>query len=168
MTEILTPRLALTTLTRDEAAAILEGDREGRGWVDDYPTDGDIVVASIVGEAGEHYDELATFGVLQVRLLRTDEAVGGIGFLSAPDADGSAEIGYGFAASVRRQGLATEAVRAVCSWAAGEGLRTVTAVTAVDNVASHGVLEKAGFTRGEILEIPDEGLMIEWERSLEE
>lgn len=168
MTQIRTDRLLLTTLTREEAAAIRAGDRTARAWAEDYPTEGDVLVASIVGEAGEHYDESATFGVLQVRLRSTGEAVGGIGFLFAPDEDGSAEVGYGIAESVRRQGLASEALRAVCAFAAERGLRSVTALTAPGNAASHGVLVKAGFTRGGILDVPDEGPMIQWARTLED
>ena len=114
MTQIRTDRLLLTTLTRDEAAAIRAGDRTGRAWAEDYPTEGDVLVASVVGEAGEHYDESATFGVLQVRL------------------------------------------------------RSITALTAPGNVASHGVLVKAGFTRGGLLDVPDEGPMVQWARTLED
>ena len=46
MTLVVTERLTLTTLTVAEAAAIVAGDRAGRPWVDDYPTEGDVVVAA--------------------------------------------------------------------------------------------------------------------------
>ena len=85
MTLLGTERLVLETLTVDEARAISSGDRSGRAWADDYPSDGDLVVAGIAVEAGEHYDESVELGILQVRRRDTGLAIGGIGFISAPD-----------------------------------------------------------------------------------
>jgi RimJ/RimL family protein N-acetyltransferase len=166
VTRLTTARLVLETLTADEARAIRAGDRAGRDWAEDYPFEGDAFVAGVIGEAGEHYDESAPLGVLQVRLAATGAAVGGIGFLSAPTEDGSAEVGYGFVTSVRGQGLATEALEAVLAHAAEQGLRTVVAMTAVDNIASQRVLERCGFVRGETVDTEDEGPMIRWARSV--
>jgi RimJ/RimL family protein N-acetyltransferase len=161
-----TERLVLETLTVDEARAIAEGDRVGRAWADDYPSEGDVVVARLILEATDDYDELAPLGALQVRLADDGRAVGGIGFVSAPDAEGAAEVGYGLVPSVRRQGLATEALRAVCDWAGTAGVVTVIAMTDPDNVASHGVLRRVGFTRdGE--EATHDGLMWRWRRSVQ-
>jgi RimJ/RimL family protein N-acetyltransferase len=169
VTSIRTERLLLDTLTLDEAIAICAGDRAGRRWVEDYPTEGDVVVASIALEAGEHYDESATFGVLQMRWAATGEAIGGIGFISAPAEDGSAEIGYGLAESFRRRGLATEAVRAVCAWAAEQqDVRSVVALTALDNGASQSVLVACGFLPGETVDGGDDGPMLRWELALHE
>lgn len=162
---ITTERLLLETLTADEAAAIRAGDRAGRCWADDYPTDGDAVVAGIIGEAGDAYDEEAELGVLQIRLASSGEAVGGVGFLSGADADGIAEIGYGIAESVRGQGIATEAVAAVLGWAAGSGITAVEAVTDPENRPSHRVLERCGFERaGEC--VTDDGRMLRWLRPM--
>lgn len=167
MTTLRTARLVLETLTADEAAAIREGDRAGRAWAEDYPSEGDAFVAGVVGEAGEHYDESTPLGVLQIRLAGSALAVGGIGFLSAPDDDGSAEVGYGLVVSARGQGLATEALEAVLALAAGQGLRSVVALTAVDNVASQRVLGRCGFVRHETVDVGDEGPMIRWVRALD-
>jgi RimJ/RimL family protein N-acetyltransferase len=145
VTLIVTDRLVLGTLSRDEAAAIRAGDRRGRAWADDYPSEGDVVVAQVVGEAGEHYDESAVYGPLQVRATSTGLAVGGIGFLSAPDPDGFAEIGYGLVPSARGLGYATEAVSAVLLWAATTGLAAIEAMTQPDNLASQRVLARCGF-----------------------
>jgi RimJ/RimL family protein N-acetyltransferase len=162
---IVTERLILETLTADEAAAIREGDRRGRAWADDYPTDGDVVVAGIVGEAAAHYDEQAPIGVMQVRLGSSGEAIGGVGFISAPDADGVVEIGYGLAESVRGQGLATEAVSAMIGWVAGIGVTAVEAFTTPDNLPSQRVLHRCGFDQvGETT--TDEGPMLRWLRLL--
>ncbi len=166
MTLLRTPRLLLGTMTADEARAIREGDRAGRAWAEDYPFEGDALVAAVIGEAGEHYDESEPLGVLQVRLAATGTAVGGIGFLRGPTEDRRAEVGYGFVASARGRGFATEALEAVLSHAAAQGLRAVVAMTAVDNVASQRVLERCGFVRGETVDSGDEGPMIQWEHAL--
>lgn len=164
-TRIVTARLVLETLTRDEAAAIRSADRTGRCWAADYPTEGDGVVAAVVGEAGEDYDEAAVLGPLQVRLGSTGEAVGGVGFLSAPDQDGVAEVGYGLTVSAQGNGYATEALSAVIGWAAAHSVVAVEAMTAPDNVDSHRVLERCRFEQvGEI--DSDEGRLLRWLRRL--
>jgi RimJ/RimL family protein N-acetyltransferase len=162
---IVTERLVLETLTADEAAAIRADDRQGRHWAADYPTDGDRVVAAIIGEAGDAYDEAAPLGVLQARLGATGEAVGGVGFLSAPDPHGEAEVGYGFAASAHGRGLATEALEAVIGWAAGAGVTVVVALTTEDNVPSQRVLERCAFARDGVV-VTQEGRMLRWARRL--
>lgn len=162
MTLLRTPRLLLETLSDDEAAAVRSGDRDGRAWADDYPTEGDVLVAGVVLEAGEHRDPSGPLGVFQVRLREGGDAVGGIGFLSAPTADGEAEVGYGLAESVRGRGLATEALRAVCAHAAEHGVRVVLALTDPDNVASQRVLEHVGFVRDEVPEQTESGPMLRW------
>jgi RimJ/RimL family protein N-acetyltransferase len=168
VTTIRTPRLLLETLTSDEAAAIRAGDRSGRSWADDYPTDGDAVVAGVIGEAGEHYDERTDLGVLQARLRSSRVAVGGIGFLWAPSPEGEVEVGYGFAESVQGQGLATEALRGVVAHARDRGVRTIMALTDPDNRASQRVLEHCDFERDLEPEITDEGPMLRWTLDLRE
>jgi [ribosomal protein S5]-alanine N-acetyltransferase len=155
-----TERLVLETLTRDEVAAILAGDRDGRAWADDYPTEGDLVVAAVIGEAGEYYAENATLAVFQVRDAASGDAIGGIGFLSAPR-DGEAEVGYGIAESARGRGLATEALQAVVLLAHDHGVERVVALTEPSNTPSHAVLERTGFVKdGEVR--TDEGEMWRW------
>jgi RimJ/RimL family protein N-acetyltransferase len=166
VTTIRTERLLLQTLTADEALAVFRGEREGRAWAPDYPTEGDLVVAGIVVEAGEHYDEATVYGVQQVRLAATGEAIGGIGFVHAPDAHGEAEIGYGLAASAQGHGLATEAVTAVAAWAAEQGLRVLVALTAPDNLASQGVLARCGFSRVGVVDGGEDGELQRWEHVL--
>jgi RimJ/RimL family protein N-acetyltransferase len=167
VTFVATERLTLTTLTRDEADALRVGERTGRAWAPDYPTDGDLLVAAVVGEAGDAYDEAAVLGPLQIRRAATGEAIGGIGFLSAPDADGAAEVGYGLAESARGQGLATEALAAVLALARSCGVRVVVAMTAPDNAPSHRVLQRTGFVRAGESESAEDGVLWRWEHSLE-
>ncbi len=60
--------------------------------------------------------------------------------------DGTAELGYRVAQRVAGRGVATETVKELCRLAAAQyGLRTLTAQTTYDNVASQNVLTKAGF-----------------------
>lgn len=161
MTLVLTPRLTLTTLSREEARAVAEGDREGRGWALDYPTEGDAVVAGVVLEAGDAYDEQSPLGPMQVRVTQTGQVVGGIGFLHPPDPEGAVEIGYGLAESARGNGYATEAVTAVVALARAQGASRVVALTTPDNVASQRVLERCGFAREGTVET-DEGELLRW------
>jgi RimJ/RimL family protein N-acetyltransferase len=147
--ELVTERLTLVPLTRAEAAAVVALAREnaGRSWAADYPTEGDLLVAAVVGEAGDAYDDGAPLGPMQVVLTATGEVVGGAGFLFPPDADGSVEIGYGLAASVRGRGLATEAVEALVARAAERGATAVVALTTPENAPSQRVLARCGFVR---------------------
>ena len=60
--------------------------------------------------------------------------------------DGMAELGYRVAQQAAGRGVATTAVRDLCSLAASShGVRTVRAATSHTNVASRRVLLKAGF-----------------------
>lgn len=164
-TRIVTARLVLEALSPEEAAAIRADDRTGRAWAADYPTEGDRVVAAVVGEAGDHYDVDSALGPLQIRSAATGEAIGGVGFLSAPDEHGIVEVGYGLAGSARHQGLATEALAAVLGWAAAHGATGVEAMTDPANTASHRVLERCGFAQtGEVM--AEEGRLLRWLRRL--
>lgn len=72
--------------------------------------------------------------------------IGSVGFHSPPDEDGRVEIGYRVEARYRRQGVATEVVRAMFDWAAREhGIDRFRASTAPDNLASQAVLARFGF-----------------------
>jgi len=76
------------------------------------------------------------------------EAVGGIGFVLQEDIERvSAEIGYWLAEPFWGRGIATDAVRAVTTYAiAKHALTRVYARVADWNTASMRVLEKAGYT----------------------
>jgi RimJ/RimL family protein N-acetyltransferase len=162
-TDIRTERLLLRRLTLDEARAVVALDRAGRAWAADYPTEGDLVVAGIACEAGEHYDETGQFGVYQVLLHETGEVIGGVGFIHPPES-GAVEVGYGLADSARGRGLASEALRAVAAWAAEHGVTLVVAMTATDNVASQRVVERVGFVRRpDVVVDPEDGPLWRWE-----
>ena len=60
--------------------------------------------------------------------------------------DGNAEVGYRVAQHVAGRGVTTATVRELCQLAVAQhGLRTLTAATSSDNIASQKVLANAGF-----------------------
>jgi RimJ/RimL family protein N-acetyltransferase len=161
VTSLRSARLRLDTMTTAHAAAIAADDRAGRGWAPDFPTEGDRLVAALVLEAGPDYDEDEPLGPLLIRRLDTDEVVGGVGFLHAPDEAGAVEIGYGLAPTARGMGFATEAVRRVLAHAGDQGVTSVIALTTHDNVPSHRVLERCGFQRDGEVDTED-GRLLRW------
>lgn len=93
------------------------------------------------------------------------EAVALLGTRGPVDAAGRVEIGYGTNRSACGRGVATEAVRALAAWLlATPGVTRVTARTAVANVASQRVLEKAGFARVGTSWDEEDGDLVDWER----
>jgi RimJ/RimL family protein N-acetyltransferase len=94
---------------------------------------------------------LGTDAVFAVRHAGTGQILGMVGLhnITGPDAPHGAqgEIGYWTAASARRRGYTTEAVRAVCRWALSElGLARIEWIAFDGNEGSRAVARKAGFT----------------------
>src|SRR5262249_28312880 len=89
----------------------------------------------------------AEFGIWLIIERGAAIVVGDAGFKGAPT-DRMVEIGYSIIPSRRRRGYATEAARALISWALErDAVDTVVAACAIDNVASIRTLERLGFTR---------------------
>jgi RimJ/RimL family protein N-acetyltransferase len=85
---------------------------------------------------------------LALELKATGRLIGSIRLWVVDEANRTAELGYSLAASVWRQGLASEASRAML--AAGFGalsLHRIIATCDVGNLASWGVMEKIGMRR---------------------
>jgi RimJ/RimL family protein N-acetyltransferase len=77
---------------------------------------------------------------------RTRHAIGSAGFHAPPDADGRVEVGYRVEPDHRRQGVATEVVRALFDWAAREhDVRNFRASVSPNNVASLAIIRGFGF-----------------------
>jgi RimJ/RimL family protein N-acetyltransferase len=93
-------------------------------------------------------------------------ALGGCGFKGPPDAEGIVEIAYGVDPTHRGRGYATEAARALVTFAFDSGLvHLIRAHTKLGNTASERVLAKCGFERiGEVID-PEDGLVWRWERT---
>jgi RimJ/RimL family protein N-acetyltransferase len=99
-----------------------------------------------------------------IRMMIADgEVVGTCGVKGEPSPGGDVEIGYGVSASRRRRGHATRAVAAlVAAIRRDPAIRTVTAETLVDNVASQGVLKRCGFRYAGTRFDPNDGELIVW------
>jgi ribosomal-protein-alanine N-acetyltransferase len=145
----LSPRLVLRPVPWDAVQAITAG-RRLPGWADDYPDEGDAVIAGLLFRAGPAAWPGANqaWGHRQVVERATGLAVGGIGFAGPPGAAGEVELGYGIVPSRQGRGYATEAVAAMLAVAwADPVVEAVVATTATGNAASQRVLAKAGFRR---------------------
>lgn len=141
--------LTLVPFTADVADDVLAGRRRSN-WAADYPTEGDLEVAERMRSGRWTVD--ADGGPWHPWQIVDDErgiVVGGIGFHGPPDEHGSVEIGYGVAATVQGQGIATHAVGLIVELARRFGASEVVAGTDQDNPASQRVLEKCGFFRTE-------------------
>lgn len=93
------------------------------------------------------------------------EAVGQLGTKGPIGVDGTVEIGYGLNRDVRGRGLATEAVGALVAQLRRRGVTTVTAQTAVTNVASQKVLQHNGFERTGTGWDREDGDLLSWART---
>ena len=97
---------------------------------------------------------------------RDDQCViGAASFKGPPDDDGVVEIAYGIAPSYRGRGFATEAARALVSFALERvDVTSIRAHTKPENDASGRVLSKCGFHQVGEVEDPEDGLVWRWER----
>ncbi|WJH35311.1 GNAT family N-acetyltransferase [Paenibacillus sp. CC-CFT747] len=87
------------------------------------------------------------WGVWYVVDKMTRQVIGDLGFKGKPSGR-TVEVGYGFLPEVHNRGYATEAVKALLTWAFSTGqVDRVTAECLQDNPASRRVLEKAGFVQ---------------------
>lgn len=139
--ELTTDRLRLRPWTTAEATAVL-ADTRSPHWADDFPAEGDRVIAGLFDQhpawLGEHGHRL---------IIERDSGlvVGSLGLFWPPN-EGVLEIGYGIVASRRGRGYAPEATRALTSFAlTAPGVHTVVANVELSNPASVRVLEKASF-----------------------
>src|SRR5579863_6643844 len=114
------PHLVLRALSRDEAAFIVTEDRSGRSWAPDYPTPADVGITAIAlaGRATFPSYEVP-WGLFVIVEKSSGQSVGGIGFKGMPNERGEVEVGYGVCPSRQRQGVATEALDALCAFANG-------------------------------------------------
>ncbi|MEV8319933.1 GNAT family N-acetyltransferase [Streptomyces sp. NPDC059900] len=140
---MITERLVLRPWTMSEATAVL-GEHRSANWADDFPAEGDRVIASLFEQ---NPGWLGAYGHRLVIERESGLVVGSIG-LFWPPSEGVLEIGYGIVASRRGQGYASEATRALAEFAlTAAGVHTVSAGVELSNPASVRVLEKAGFHR---------------------
>lgn len=140
--------LELRPVPRDVAIAVVTGTgldvalaAAGLTRVRDWPHEDTIDALRGLAE----HAELSGKGSFLV--VRWDGAVlGDCGWFGPPDEQGLVEIGYGLAASARRQGVGTEAVGRLLAWVGQQpAVRTVTAEVLVGNEPSLRLLARLGF-----------------------
>lgn len=103
------------------------------------------VLESLISQYHVPGDPRTGVYVLGVQFRETGELIGHVGFCPWDD---TVEVGFAIENAHQGKGIATEAVRAACEWAAGAfSLATILGVTSALNKASQGVLLRAGFTR---------------------
>jgi RimJ/RimL family protein N-acetyltransferase len=143
---ILSERLCLRQLDAEEAKALLRGEADpGRPWMAGYPMQGTLIAVEAFVRTVENGADPGAYGVYQ--LVRSSDAlvVGDIGFHGPPNPGGSVTVGYGLAPGARGHGYATEALRAVVTWALAQPqVAVVEADTTHANLPSQRVMERAG------------------------
>jgi ribosomal-protein-alanine N-acetyltransferase len=103
------------------------------------------VLASLISQYSVPGDPSIGPYVLGVQVRSAGELVGHVGFGPSGEA---VEVGFAIESVHQRKGIATEAVRAACEWAADSfSIATILGITAAQNSASQGVLLRAGFAR---------------------
>jgi [ribosomal protein S5]-alanine N-acetyltransferase len=95
-----------------------------------------------------------------------DRIVGTCGFKAAPS-DARVEIAYFTFPGYEDKGIATQMARHLISIARDADAHIIVAAqTLPARNASHRVLEKLGFTRIRAVQHPEDGLVLEWHKSL--
>lgn len=144
-----TQRLRLRPFTVDDVDDVVRAvdDPEIRRWLpwaDGY--DRDRAVEYCTEEAHRAPESKLTWAI-----DADDHLVGSIALIRADWSDAKAEVGYWVAPWARRRGYAVEAVRGVAAYAYSIGFHRVELLAAVENAASRGVAERAGFTQEGVL-----------------
>ncbi|WP_405667462.1 GNAT family N-acetyltransferase [Streptomyces sp. NBC_01166] len=145
---LMTTRLALHPLTAAQAGVVESGDThtppDGARWAPGYPDEGDRAGARRFLAACASTGNPQPFGPYEIRRRTDGMAIGGVAFHGRPDAAGQVTIGYGLISSARGRGYASEALRALLTFARSQGVRSVKGDTDLDNVGSHRVMASAG------------------------
>lgn len=147
------PRVALVPVPHALATAVVSGSgvdaalgdlqlRAGSGWPH-------ADTADALRPLAEHGAEGEDGGWL---IAVDGEVVGDCGWRGGPDSRGDVLLGYGLAVPARRQGIGTEAVAVLCTWAETQpGVQRLVADVHLGNAPSRRLLRRLGFA-----EEPDE------------
>jgi RimJ/RimL family protein N-acetyltransferase len=101
------------------------------------------VLAALISQCRAPADPRIGPYVIGVEVRNSGELVGHVGFSPLGDA---VEVGFAIDSAHQGKGIATEAVRAACEWAAEQfSTATILGVTSGQNIASQRVLLRAGF-----------------------
>ena len=145
-----------------ELEDIAHNNRQGKTWVDDYPTKGDTMIANLSLTAQlDSSQEVPMLFALRSR--STGLAIGSIGFKGEhiDAAIHAREIGYELVESERLKGLGTEAIAGLIEIARTRGVKHLCAKTDPLNIPSQKALARNGF-----VELLGTGAEIMWEFSI--
>jgi RimJ/RimL family protein N-acetyltransferase len=169
---VFSERLELASMSHAYISAVLRGDLDASRRELDVELPAELADSSYVLQL--RMDQMETDPTIQPWLLRLmiplsgpRRAVGHIGFHSPPDGERRVEVGYTVFPAHRRQGLATEACRALFAWAGTEhGIIRFRASVSPTNDPSLAVVRKLGFRRTGVQwdEIDGEELVFELDR----
>ncbi|WP_315093168.1 GNAT family N-acetyltransferase [uncultured Cellulomonas sp.] len=166
-TYLATERLALRPFSADEADLLIELDSDPavmRYLSGGEPTPPGVVREMVLPSLLRGYERWGgTFGVFAAHETGSGAFVGW--FCLRPERDGpldEVELGYRLRQDAWGRGYATEGSRALLDKAFTElGVRVVWGETMALNLPSQKVMEKVGMTVTEILETPEDMLMVE-------
>lgn len=130
-----------------ELEDVANNNRDGKSWVDDYPSEGDMMIANLSLQAQQESPQEIPM-LFGLRSRSTGLAIGGIGF-KGEHVDGdfrAMEIGYGLAHSQHQKGFGTEAISGLIAIARNRGIVQLCAETDIPNMASQKVLKRNGFS----------------------
>ena len=146
-----TASLTLRALVPQDATKVFQMSREEgmRTWLPDQVYRDERHAASVLAFLISQYSVPADprIGpyVLGVQAAGADDLIGHVGFSPLGDA---VEVGFAIERAHQRKGIATEAVRAACEWAADAfSIASLLGVTSAQNNAAQSVLLHAGFAR---------------------
>ncbi|MCH0541052.1 GNAT family N-acetyltransferase [Streptomyces sp. MUM 203J] len=137
--------LRLEPLRDDHAAAVLAFERANREYfARTVPDRGDAYFADFASRHAALLAEQESGACAFHVIVERGVLLGRLNLLDL--ADGEAELGYRVSEAAAGRGVATRAVAAACGLAAESyGLRSLRALTTLDNPASMRVLERNGF-----------------------
>ncbi|MEU0589012.1 GNAT family N-acetyltransferase [Streptomyces sp. NPDC006132] len=143
-----TDRLTLEGVTPAAATDLSTVGDGGFTWLEGGPVEGTRVGAGLVYKQYEDGVHRPEWGMYVLVRREDDRALGAMGFHGVPDGAGRVEVGYDLVEGARGHGYATEALRALSSWALGrDEVRTVVANVERGNTPSQRVLARAGFSQ---------------------
>jgi len=143
-------RLSLVWLSSEAIEALLEERREGLGFEvpADWPNEHDRrFLAFRLRQAREKPERTRWF---VYAIVRDGEMIGHVGFHGPPGSNArrdpeAVEIGYTVFSPHRRQGYATEAVRALVDWTREQGVERIIASVGPQNEPSLAIVRGLGF-----------------------
>ncbi|MFG2888325.1 GNAT family N-acetyltransferase [Streptomyces sp. NPDC048248] len=145
MGDLVTARLLIHPLNAAEAERVLTGiPDDAARWAPGYPAEGDASAARRFLRTCASTGDPQPFGTYVIRRREDGRAIGGVDFHGRPDENGSVTIGYGLISSAHGKGYASEALRALLTFARAQGVSSVHGDTGRENFASQHVMTAVG------------------------